>query len=117
MTAEMDSETDPQEGPETASKQDAAMRREIVRNLAECLLQSDGLRELSNELDRKGMFNSLHDGMSEEEASQALYDLVENFNLLWSDVSLKQVMKSDPNERGAWALSTLYTNISNEDSS
>jgi hypothetical protein len=30
-------------------------------------------------------------------------------------VSLEQVMKSPPNERGLWALETLHSNLSNED--
>src|SRR5438270_8605895 len=113
----MDSETRPQEAPETALNREDTMRREIVKNLAESLIQSGGLLELSNELDQKGYPNQLDPRQSEEEAEKALLQLVENHpNLLNSDVPLSQVMKEDdPNERGLWALETFMSNLSNED--
>jgi len=114
----MDSEKGAQESTASGSNRDDILRREIVKDLAECLIQSDGLRELSNELERKGMFNNLRDGMSEEEASEQLYDLVENFSLIWwHEFDLKEIMKLDPNERGIWAHGQVLANISNEDSS
>src|SRR2546426_3139254 len=110
----MDSKTNSAAAPPTESKRESILRNEIVKNLAESLVQSWGLLELSNELDRKGYPNQLRREMSEEEAEQALLSLVENHpNLLNSDVPLNEVMKLDPNERGLWALEQVMSNLSN----
>ena len=98
---------------------DAAIRREFVKNLAEVLVQFDGLHELGNELERKGMFNNLHRDMSEEQAEEELQRLVENYNLLRPEPpqSWQSLMKdSDPHSRGEWAHGEILSNISNEDS-
>src|SRR6266436_1246982 len=112
----MDSETNSPGPTPSESKREDTLRREIVKNLAESLVQSRGLLALSNELERKGIPNQLHPEMSEEEASKVLLDLVENHNLLNSETSLSEVMKLPPNERGAWALDQVEQNLSNEDS-
>jgi hypothetical protein len=116
---DFDSAVNSAEATPTASRQGDTMLREIVKNFAECLINTGGLRELSNELERNGMFNNLHDRMSEEETSEALYDLVRGFSLFGSsaDYDLKQIMELDPHERGVWAYEQILSNISNEDSS
>jgi hypothetical protein len=111
----MDSETNSAAATKTASKQADTMLSEIVKNLAESLIQSGGLLELSNELDQRGVPNQLTPEMEPEAAARVLLQVVRSNNLLRSDVPLKQVMKSPPNERGLWAHETLMSNLSNED--
>ncbi|MEY2536438.1 MAG: hypothetical protein QOG67_178 [Verrucomicrobiota bacterium] len=57
-----------------------------------------------------------------EERDEAVDQSIEYFLQTgqWGELSRDDqpdILPPDPNERGAWALSTLYTNISNEDSS
>jgi hypothetical protein len=114
----MDSETNLPETTAAESKQESILRNEIVKNLAESLVQFDGLLQLSNELDRKGYPNQLKAEMSKEDAEKALLMLVENHpNLLNSDVPLKEITIEPPHEQGVWALETFMSNLSNEDSS
>ena len=108
-----------QEPATSGSNRNDILRREIVKDLAELLIQFGGLQEVGNELEKNGMFNNLHNRMSEDEASQALFDLIENFSLFGSsaDYDLKQIMKLHAHERGVWAYEQVLANISNADSS
>jgi hypothetical protein len=113
----MASETKSPEPTPSESKQDATILSAIVKNLAESLIQSGGLLELGNELERKGMPNHLQSEMEEPEATKALLEVIQNHNLLPPAAELRQHLHLPPNERGLWALEELNSAISNQDSS
>jgi hypothetical protein len=105
---------------EAGERRSNSALREIVKNLAECLIQCRALQELGGELEQKAMiYNHVHDDMEDEEAAKHLLELVGGFSLLREDpdgVSFREVMKLESHERGEWAWSEILANISNEDS-
>ncbi len=100
------------------SDQDGVILRELVKKLAECLVNSDSLRDLERELEKAHIFNGLsydEKGDEQEEldrlASQ-LYDLVRGYSLLPRNLEeLLPVLELPPELRGEWAYEEVISRL------
>ncbi len=96
------------------------MLRELVKELAECLIQFDSLRDLQRALEEAHIFSSLsydEEGDEEEELDRLadqLFDLVKGYSLLPRDQeSLRLVQELEPDQRGEWACEEVMSRLSN----
>lgn len=98
------------------SQPGGTMLKEIANALAESLVQSEGVLELSRLLDQKGVPNELRSGLEAPQLAPMLHDLIRDNSLL-SQEDLAQANLVNPSELGPWALEQLQASLSNQDSS
>lgn len=86
---------------------------EIASALAECLQTCDFSRDISCELERKGIYGlAILDNLTSEEAFRNVLDLLEA-NSWIVDVEASREVPEE--KKGDWTIGNISANISNED--